>query len=359
MKLRTVSRYLAGLSLLGAIFLACDLGSDSLGTSQEDSFEGISGQLESDMDNAILRPDGTVWAWGSNSTGQLGDGTMLPSETPKMIQALRNIVCIDLCEGAAVAAESGGNVWFWGNRLIWEEPPGYDTTVTIPRKISFLSEVKQLVVRGVYIYLLNEDGSVWRLTWDHNVPTKYLHPELVPGLESIVMISGSLALRSDGTVSEFPEDAWVGPEWGGLGDETVSHVSMVQNRSRTHTIVLRDDSTVWAWGRNKCGVLGNGTYIDNPVPSRIDTLKEIVAISADGGRCLALRKDGTVWFWGLVHVDFDQGLEVLQNKPIQIEGLENVTMIYASPVLPLLFMKDDGSYWSYDVWTKELRRIQL
>jgi len=359
MNLRTVLRYVAGLSLLGAIFPACDLGTNPPGILGKDPFEGISGQLESDMDNAILKPDGTVWAWGSNSTGQLGDGTMLPTENPKRIPILRNIVCIDFCEGAAVAADISGNIWFWGNRLIWEEPPGYDTMVTIPQKISFLAGIKQLLMRGVYIHLLNEDGTVWRLTWDHNAPTKYLSPERVPGLESIIMISGSLALRADGTVAEFPDDAWVGPELGGLGNEVVSHVSMVQNRSRTHTIILRADSTVWAWGRNKCGILGNGTYTDNAVPARIDTLKEIVAISADGGRCLALGKDGTVWFWGLVHVDFDQGLEVLQNKPIQIEGLENVTMIYASPVLPLLFMKDDGSYWSYDVWTKELRRIQL
>lgn len=359
MNLRTVSRYVAGFSLLSALFLACDLGTNPPGILGEDPFEGISGQLESDMDNAILKPDGTVWAWGSNSTGQLGDGTMLPSENPKRITTLRNIICIDFCEGAAVAADISYNIWFWGNRLIWEEPPGYDTTVMIPQKISFLTGIKQLLMRGVYIYLLNEDGTVWRLTWDHNAPTKYLFPERVPGLERITMMSGSLALRADGTVAEFPEDAWVGPEWGGLGDEIVSHVSMMQNRSLTHTLVLRDDSTVWAWGRNKTGVLGNGTYSDNPVPARIDTLKEIMAISPNGARCLALRKDRTVWFWGLVHLDLDQGLEVYQNKPIRLEGLENVTKIHASAVWGLLFMRDDGSYWSYDVWTKELRRIQL
>ena len=361
--LRRFSRYFGCILLLAAGLLACRKESnpqDPLGSDpEEEPFQGTPGQLESDWDNAILKSDGTVWAWGSNSTGQLGDGTMSPSETPKRIATLRRIVCIDFCEGAGVAADQDGNVWFWGNRLIWEEPPGYDTTVTIPRKISALSGTRQLLVAGVYIFLLRSDGTVWRLTWNHNAPTQPLNPEPINGLTNIKMLSGSLALSADGTVISFPEDTWIGPEWGGLGGETIGQTSMVQNYSKAYTVVLRKDSTVWAWGNNINGILGNGTYIDNPVATRLDTLKEIIAISASGGRCLALKKDGTVWFWGLVHLNLDQGLEVYQNRPTRLEGLENVAMIHASFYWPLLFKRADGSYWSYDIWTKEIRQLQI
>ena len=315
------------------------------------------GQLESDMDNAILKPDGTVWAWGYNYSGQLGNGTMEPSQIPKQIKTLKNIIAVDLCEGAAVAADVNGNIWFWGNRLIWEEPPGYDTTVVTPVKISFLKGAKQLQIRGTDIRLLKDDGTVWVLIWNHNTPTKYIIPERINEMNNIKMISNDIALKNDGTLCEFPEDSWVGSANGGLNDDMMGDINMAQNMYMSHTIILKNDSTVWAWGKNKCGNLGNGSYEDNPIPSRIDTLKNIISISANGSRCLALDKGGTAWFWGLIDVNLNANIEIFQNYPIKIEGITNIKMIHASPANALLFMKDDGTYWSYDLITMKIKRI--
>jgi len=337
---------------IGSLFIF--LNSCSLFTEpdQEKIFLTI-GQLESDMDNAILKTDGTVWTWGNNSTGQLGNGTLMPSEIPEQIFKLKNIVAIDFCEGAAVAGDGDGNIWFWGNRLIWEEPPGYDTTVVVPKKISFLPEIKQLQIRGTYVHALCKNGKLWQLKWNHNTPTEYHIPDQINGMYDIKMISNDLALLNNGTLCEFPERIWVEPENGGLENEVIYDVKEVQNIYMSHTIILKKDSTVWAWGKNKGGYLGNGTYADNPIPSRIDTLNEITSISANSSRCLALKKDGTVWFWGMI----DE--EKYLNSPIQIDQLEDVKMIYASPVAELLFMKNDGSYWAYNIKTIEIKRIQI
>lgn len=352
-----IKMYFYLLFIIPLFFYSCS----SPSSSEPDRISNISieGQLESDIANAILHTDGSVWTWGHNDSGQLGDGTTLSREEPKMIKTLVNVVAIDLIEGAGVAADIEGNIWFWGDRMIWAEPPGYDTIVTVPKKISFLEGVKQIQVRGSDIHLLRDDGTVWEVKMNHNSPTQYHQPSKITGMENIKMISQDLALKTDGTLCAFPDRAWVQTDKGGIGDEIISDVTMVQNAYMAYTIIIKRDSTVWSWGNNKSGCLGNGTYGNSGDPVMINTLKNVVSISANSSHCLALKEDGSVWFWGLVFLDLDNNIKICENKPIKIEGLDNVKMIHASAVWDFLFMKNDGSYWSYNVETKEIKNIQL
>jgi alpha-tubulin suppressor-like RCC1 family protein len=320
----------------------------------EDEFLG---QLEADVAHAILKPDGTVWAWGNNGTGQLGNGTLISSSIPVQVFNLKNIVAIDLCEGAGVAADREGNIWFWGDRLIWDEPPELDTIVTVPKKISYLKGAISVEFGGTDIDLLRDDGTVWRLEWCHWSPTKYINPQKLSGLNNIKAISGQLALDKDGTVC-FLDDEWVPPEWGGF-IPGIKNVKAIQNRSRTHTVILKNDGTVWAWGRNGSGVLGNGTFDESSIPVQTKNLHDIVAISAKGARCLALQKDGTVWFWGLIELDLDQNIKILQNTPLQIENLDNVELIFAGAAIKSIVKKTDGTYWVFDFKNLSPKKINF
>jgi alpha-tubulin suppressor-like RCC1 family protein len=304
------------------------------------------GQLEADIDHAILKPDGAVWAWGGNSTGQLGDGTMNPSAVPVQVKNLKDVVAIDFLEGAAVAADKRGDIWFWGNRLIWSEGT-YDTIVTEPKKISHLYGVISLEIKGIYINMLRKDGTVWRLTWDHMSPTKYLEPEKIPEMVGICQISGDLALKSNGTLCAYPDRLVLQPEEAGLIDK-LKNIVQLENRSRSYTIILKEDSTVWAWGKNSCGTLGNGSYEDSPIPIRINNLDHIAAISVNGAMCLALKSDGTVWFWGLSYLNLDQNIKIYQNVPVKIDGLKDVQLIKAGGGNRNIVMKADGTYWVFD-----------
>jgi len=305
------------------------------------------GQLEADIDRAVLKPDGTVWTWGGNSTGQLGDGTMNPSAIPVKVKNLKDVVAIDFLEGAAVAADKRGDIWFWGDRLIWCEGPPYDTVVTEPKKISHLYGVISLEMRGIYINMLRNDGTVWRLTWNHMSPTKYLEPEKIPGMRDICQISGDLALKSNGTLCAFPDRLVLQPEKNGLID-SLNNIVQIGNRTRSYTIILKEDSTAWAWGSNGSGTLGNESYENSSIPIRINNLDHIKTISVDGARCLALKKDGTVWFWGLSYLNLDQNIKISQNTPVKIEGLEDVQLIKAGGWNKSIVMKSDNTYWVFD-----------
>jgi alpha-tubulin suppressor-like RCC1 family protein len=318
---------------------------------------GFSIQLETDIDNGILKYDGTLWTWGGNSTGQMGNGTMLPCLTPTENPYLSKLISFDFCDGGAVAVDVHGDFWYWGDRLLW----GYSDVkpVIIPVKISHLENVKKVIVGGVDAYLLCNDGIVWKICINPRNPTGYSTPEKINELQNIEDISGVLALKKDGTIVSFPGYEDIEPSIGGIGNNIFSNVKSIQNRIRIYSLILKDDGTVWAWGRNSSGTLGNNTIIDNPIPGKIKNLDNIISISANGSRCLALKSDGTVWFWGLIYLKADSNIPISQNEPKQIENFNNVRLIHAGAANKCLFMKNDSSFWSFDVYSKILEKLVL
>jgi hypothetical protein len=145
-----------------------------------------------------------------------------------------------------------------------------------------------------------------------------------------------LALRSDGSVW-----AWGFNERGELGDGTnTQRFTPVQVRSLTGVITqvaaggrfslaLRSDSTVWAWGRNDHGQLGRGTVSDHEAtPARVAVLNHVTKISAGGDFGLALRSDGIVFAWGANQVgQLGNGTTAENHVPVKIVGLSQVTGI--------------------------------
>ena len=112
---------------------------------------------------------------------------------------------------------------------------------------------------------------------------------------------------------------------------------------RGHTLALRSDGTVWAWGTNWFGELGDGTRIDRHTPVQVQHLSRITAVSAGGRHNIALRDDGTVWIWGNFWTDEDN---VYPPAPTQVEGLPRITAISAGNWHNLV-LADDGIVWAW------------
>jgi alpha-tubulin suppressor-like RCC1 family protein len=158
-----------------------------------------------EVHSLALLKDGSVWAWGSNSSGQLGDGTKMNRNVPVRVSGLSGVQAIAAGERHSLALKNDGTVWTWGSRGLGEHPG-------------------------------DGKGSV---NWS---------PVQVPDLAEVAEISGGLV----------------------------------------HSLALKKDGTVWAWGGNSSGQLGDGTRLDRTAPVQVLGLVRIRAIAAGNEFSLAL-----------------------------------------------------------------------
>ena len=317
------------------VLCSCTLPTES----ERDENDEFNGQIVSSFVHAVLKPDSTVWTWGFNSFGTLGNGTTEHSDVPVKVLHLKNVVAIDFKEGIGVAADDEGDIWFWGSYMFYFEDPDIDKVIVKePVKISELKGVTSIDIIHLKIYFLKYDGTVWYITFSPGVPRRFIEPVKVTGIHNITKISVYLALSSDGTLKKLRDYE---QSYGGLADG-IQDIADLQNFYNRRTVVLKEDGTVWAWGKNDFGQLGNGSYDDSKLPVKVSNLTDVAAISANYDFNLALKEDGTVWYWGLV----SGAASIGQNIPVKIENLDDVELIYAD--LNSIVRKNDGTYWLFN-----------
>jgi len=311
-----------------------------------------------------LRSDGTVWAWGSNWGGTLGDGTDTNRRTPVQVTGLSDVTTISAGYGHSLAQRSDGTVWAWGQGSEGRLGDGATTNRATPVQVTGLSDVTAISAGYGHSLALRSDGTVW--AWGRNRvgqlgdgTTNDRHvPVRVTGLSGVTAISAgfghSLAQRSDGTVW-----AWGQNGVGQLGDgsatdrRTPVRVSGLSNATAVSagygfSLALRSDGTVWAWGRSIEGQLGDGTTNNRHTPVRVTGLSDVTAISAGRDHSLTLRSDGTVWAWGRnVEGQLGDSTVVARRTHAQrVSGLSNLTGVSAGNGISLA-LRSDGTVWAW------------
>jgi len=264
----------------------------------------------------ILKSDGTVWAWGNNDGGKLGDGTTAQRGVPVQVKGLTSVTRIAAGISHSLALKSDGTVWAWGNNKYGQIG---NTQSSTPVQVSGLTDVATIAAGGNHNLALKKDGTVWAWGYNYsgqlgdgsygNGANKYI-PVKVSGLTDIIAIASgnehSLAVKKDGTVW-----AWGYNGNGQLGINSTSNSSTpikVNNlvnitgiaAGSVHSLALDVDGKVYAWGYNGDAGLGDGTYTNRLVPVQVINLADIVEIASgsSSGHSLALKKDGSVYVWG-------------------------------------------------------------
>lgn len=329
-----------------------------------------------------LKSDGTVWSWGINFSGMLGDGTVsscgpypfsgCTNERHIPIQvhgagntgSLSSISAIMGGEQHNFALKSDGTVWAWGFNGFGQLGDGTHSDRYTPVQVSGLSSATALGGRGYHSLAIRSDGTAW--TWGFNTSGQLGNgtiisssvPVQVIGLGSVLTLTGgynfSLALLSDHTLR-----AWGANQYGQLGDgaaETraltpvqVSGLISVSQVSSgwEHALALRSDGTVWAWGNNVKGELGNGTTVTSSVPIQVAGLSGMTAVSGGDCHSAALKSDGTVWTWGCNdRAQLGDASNTERHQPVQVTGLTHVTQIAARDYHNYA-LKDDGTVWAW------------
>jgi alpha-tubulin suppressor-like RCC1 family protein len=274
----------------------------------------------------VVKTGGRLLAWGSNSSGEVGDGSTTSRPSPVEVIGITTPV-VDIAAGAfhTLALTSDGRVYAWGHNRSGELGDGTTKNNPTPTLVPGLRDVRAVAAGAGFSLALEADGSV--LAWGNNksgelgdgrAPQDHTTPAPVMGLGAgsgvVEIATGTdfgMVRKADGSVWE-----WGNGTSGQLGDGTTdkqsaptpvrglgpgSHVVAIAGGG-AHALALEADGSVLAWGNNAKGELGDGSAPDDklaPVPvSGLGAGSGVVAISAGGSFSLAATRDGKVYAWG-------------------------------------------------------------
>jgi len=320
-----------------------------------------------DFHSLALRDDGTVWAWGKNDFGQLGNNTMIDSNIPVQVVGpggagyLSEIVAIAADGWHSLALKSNGTVWTWGRNEYGQlgDNTTFDRTYPLQVQgtggVGFLMNIAAVEAGRYHSVAVGTDGSAWawgrnamgelgdNSTIDKHTPVKVLGPGSTGYLTDVISIMGgnfhTVALKSDSTVW-----AWGWNGHGQLGDNTLTdrHTPVqVHNfiapgyltniveiaAGRWHSAALMSDGSVWTWGGNDQGQLGVGDTLDRrrplPVlsPDTTGLLSNIINISSEYSHTMALDSNGDVWGWGWNYFYCQLGNGIRENATVPVKAL--------------------------------------
>jgi alpha-tubulin suppressor-like RCC1 family protein len=286
-----------------------------------------------------LKSDGTLWVWGGNEHGELGDGTTVQRNTPVRVSSLAGVVAVAAGSWYSLAVKSDGTVWSWGNNTYGQLGDGTTTDRLTPVQVPNLTGVVAVAAGDSHSLALKSDGTLW--AWGYNngrlgdgTRSPYMRstPVRVSSLAGVVAVAAgtyhSLAVKSDGTLWSWGDNIF-----GQLGDGSTAYSSMtpVQVPSLTgvvavsaghqHSLAVKSDGTFWAWGRNENGQLGDGTTVEQRT-TPVNLLGGVVAVAAGSYHSLAVKSDGTLWAWGNnVRGQLGDGTGTSRSTPGQVIGL--------------------------------------
>ncbi len=355
----------------------------------------------------VLQANGSVWAWGDNRKGQLGDGTDVNRPAP--VQVLKpgsGVIQIAAGKFFSLALKKDGSVWGWGDNQWGQLGDGTDVNRSAPVQVLAPgSSVVSIAAGADFAYALKKDGSVW--AWGYNsagpegpylsigplgpitvgpaaTPHYYLRSpfHLLSARSGIVgIVAGgnfAIARKADGSVWGWGHNDFGQLAGGGANVSQWPQAKLMEPDAgvvalaagNRHSIALQANGGVWAWGDNRKGQLGDRTTDNKASPVQAivpacgygqDTPMmrargcagaTVVAIAAGKFFSLALEKDGGVLAWGdNQRGQLGDGTTDSKSSPVQVLAPGSAVVAIAAAGSGSLALKADGSLWQWgDLW---------
>jgi alpha-tubulin suppressor-like RCC1 family protein len=275
-------------------------------------------QVSSGLQALAIRTDGTLWAWGDGTAGQLGNAGIASYSSPIQIGALTDWNQVSAGR-ASFGIRTNGTMWSWGENSLGilgtNVPLGL--RYSSPVQIGALTNWKKVQhVYGGSVIALTTGGTLF--SWGNNT-------------------DGELGL-GDTTRRTSPVQIGALTAWS---DIAVSESSMY---------AIKIDGTLWAWGSNFFGQLGNSTTVNYSSPIQIGALTDWKQISAGRYHAAAIKTDGTLWTWGY-NEDGQLGLNnrIRYSSPVQVGALTDWKQVDSGKYIldSSYCVKTDGTLWAW------------
>ncbi|EKT4519187.1 T9SS type A sorting domain-containing protein [Flavobacterium psychrophilum] len=212
-----------------------------------------------------IKLDGTLWAWGDNTYGQLGDNTTVNKIVPTQIGSDTDWLLVSAGTNHTLATKTNGTLWAWGRNNTGQLGDNTTLNKIIPTQIGADSDWQNVMASILHSAATKSDGSIW--TWGNNT-------------------NGQLG---DGTV---------------VGKIIPVNITTVTNcnwiaKGHQHTIAKKSDGSLWAWGGNASGQLGDASTTQKNSPVSVSGLTtDWLTVNSKLSHTIALKNDGTLYTWG-------------------------------------------------------------
>lgn len=260
-----------------------------------------------------IQTDGTLWAWGRNNIGQLGDGTTIDRHEPVQIGEDHDWVSTAESNQDSIALRGDGSLWGWGKNSLGHLGNGTRDPSLNPVRIGSDSNWNEVGAGSAHFVAKKDNGSLW--TWGLNDKG-----QLGDGLPSSRTSPAAIAVG----------EVWKSFSCGG-----------------SHTLAIREDGTLWGWGWNTFGQVGDGTTKNQRGPVQIGSDSNWASVSAGHHSSVALKRDGSLWAWGYnIYGENGDGTREMNLTPIQM-GSERDWSVVQIGVTSVGAIKEDGSLWAW------------
>jgi len=267
---------------------------------------------------AAIKTDGSLWTWGYNGYGQLGNSTVTSSSTPIKIGTGVDWKQVSCGIYFNVAVKTSGTLWSWGSNDLGQLGLSNITNRSSPVQIGTGTDWKQVSCGYKHFIAVKTDGTLWTCGYNYN---------------------GQLGL-SNITNRSSPVQVGTGTDW--------SQISV----DRYHSAAIKTDGTLWMWGMNNYGQLGVSSAASNILtPRQVGTTADWKQVSCGYTHSAAIKTDGTLWTWGY-DMRWSLGISITiysngRNIPGLIENASNSWKYVSVGKYSTSAIKTDGTLWAW------------
>ncbi len=326
------------------------------------------GGLTTQHASCSIRNDGTLWCWGRDLNGRLGNGTTATDQpSPARVYSTEPWKQVSSGDNHICGIKNNGSAWCWGSDGNGQLGNGAGAAnLEVPGSITGTDTWVKISGGFFHTCAIKIDGTAWCWGSDasgqlgNGAPGNAISPSAVTGSSPWVDIEAGVAsscgIKNDGTAWCWGEDA--NGELGN-GATTGQQISPSQvsgtgtwikvTVGETHACGLKSDGTAWCWGTDTDGELGNDSVTGNQIsPSQVSGTGSWIQIDAGHSHTCGVKADGTGWCWGDdTYGQLGNGATTgSQISPSQVSGTGSWLIILAGE-RTTCGTKTDGTNWCW------------